>query len=323
MRKGGQAPVIKRFSALLLAVLTLAAVTIPAFAAGAEYKITVNRTTNVVTVYERDADGEYYPSRAFVCSTGKPGDETPAGEFALTGYKAKWIHMVDGSYGQYCTQIKGNYLFHSACYTSADEAALITDEYNDLGRSVSLGCVRLQAADAKWIYDNCGWGVRVSIVDEETDPIAPEKYVDAIPEGFPENWDPTDPHKDNPWRQYEDFSDVRPGSRYYDSIHYCAGEGLLNGVGAGKFSPEGVVTGAMVAQALYNAAGKPAVAAEGTKWYSQAVRWMETAYPELMLDPEEPVRAGDITIFKRENDSSGAFMTRGELAELLMELHNG
>ena len=316
-------PVIKRLSAPLAAVLLLAAVTIPAFAAGGEYKITVNRSTNVVTVYEKGADGEYYPSRAFVCSTGKPGSETPAGEFALTGYKSKWIRMVDGSYGQYCTQIKGNYLFHSACYTAADASTLITEEYNDLGKSVSLGCVRLQAADAKWIYDNCDWGVTVSVVDEETDPITPEKYIEAIPEDYPAHWDPTDPHKNNPWRALEAFSDVRPGSRYHKAVQYCFERGFLNGVGGGKFSPDGTVCGAMVAQALYNAAGRPDVQTAGTKWYSKAVRWMETAYPEMKLSPEENVRRSELALFKINKEDSDAVLTRGELAELIMELHNG
>lgn len=42
------------------------------------YKIMVNRAANCVTVYGKDAAGEYtVPVRAFVCSCGREGHETP------------------------------------------------------------------------------------------------------------------------------------------------------------------------------------------------------------------------------------------------------
>ena len=36
-------------------------------------------------------------------------------------------------------------------------------EYNQLGNTRSLGCIRLNCEVAKWIYDNCQLGTQVNI----------------------------------------------------------------------------------------------------------------------------------------------------------------
>ena len=68
-----------------------------------------------------------------------------------------------------------------------------------LGSAASRGCVRLQTEDAKWIYDNCAAGTRVTIYDsDDPGPLGkPERLVDAVPEDC--GWDPTDPRPENPW----------------------------------------------------------------------------------------------------------------------------
>lgn len=170
---------------------------------GRPYYIMVNRTANTVTIYGLDAQGYYtVPVKAMVCSVGRDGRRTPSGSFSVTGYKQLWLHMVDGSYGQYATQFYGNYLFHSVCYSKADPSTLMTDEYNMLGGPASLGCVRLQTADAKWIYDNCAAGTKVTIYDsEDPGPLGkPGTVVSEITPELDNGWDPTDPRADNPWR---------------------------------------------------------------------------------------------------------------------------
>lgn len=138
-----------------------------------------------------------------VCSVGRSGSPTPAGNFSVTGYKRAWLHMVDGSYGQYATQFYGNYLFHSVCYTKADPSTLMTYEYNMLGGPASLGCIRLQTADAKWIYDNCAAGTRVTVYDgSDPSPLGkPDTVVSEITPELDNGWDPTDPRAENPWRK--------------------------------------------------------------------------------------------------------------------------
>lgn len=169
---------------------------------GKPYYIMVNRAQSTVTVYELDERGYYtVPVKAMVCSTGRKGHATPTGTYTIGG-RWTWVHMLDDSYGQYCTQIKGNILFHSVCYTKKDPSTLMTHEYNGLGAPASLGCVRLQTADAKWIYDNCARGTKVTIYDDAESPGPlgkPEKLVPHISDEQANGWDPTDPREANPW----------------------------------------------------------------------------------------------------------------------------
>lgn len=169
---------------------------------GRPYYIMVNRAMNTVTVYGLDANGYYtVPVKAMVCSVGRSGSVTPRGNFSVAA-KRRWCRMVDGSYGQYATQFYGNYLFHSICYSAANPATMLTYEYNMLGGPASLGCVRLQTADAKWIYDNCAAGTKVTVYDDAASPGPlgkPDKRLSQIPAAMDNGWDPTDPLEDNPW----------------------------------------------------------------------------------------------------------------------------
>lgn len=166
------------------------------------YAIMVNRKMNTVTIYTRDEDGNYtVPFKAMICSTGRAGHVTPLGSYETTDVKKEWCLMLDGTYGQYSTQFSGHYLFHSICYTAPDPSALIASEYNLLGSVASLGCVRLQTVDAKWIYDNCPAGTSVTVYEsDDPGPLGkPDRLVDEIPEDS--GWDPTDPRPENPWTQ--------------------------------------------------------------------------------------------------------------------------
>lgn len=191
---------------LLLGVLPVRAEWIAAEhtrSTGSPYYIMVNCQMNTLTIYTLDENGYYTkPFKAMICSTGRQGHATPHGTFSLTGYKNYWTHMIDGSYGQYVSQFKGSYLIHSVCYTKADPSTLMTEEYNMLGSVASLGCVRLQVADAKWIFDNCPAGTRVTVYDSaDPGPLGkPEKLVDYITEDLDNGWEPTDQREENPWR---------------------------------------------------------------------------------------------------------------------------
>ncbi len=192
-------------AALLAMVMVCGALMVGASAAGTNslpYEIKVNRKMNTVTVYTQDEAGNYtVPYKAMICSTGRLGHATLLGSYSVTSVKKEWCLMFDGTYGQYSTQFFGNYLFHSICYTAPDPATMLAQEYNMLGGVASLGCVRLQTADAKWIYDNCAPGTRVTIYDgDDPGPLGkPERAVDVVPADC--GWDPTDPRVENPWTQ--------------------------------------------------------------------------------------------------------------------------
>lgn len=163
---------------------------------GGTYKITVNKGTNCVTVYE-NKEGQFVPVKAMICSVGAD-NSTPSGVFN-TSAKYNWRPLFGNVYGQYATRINGNILFHSVYYKSTDPSTLKTAEYNKLGQAVSMGCVRLTVADAKWIYDNCAIGTQVTIINSGTDPLKrPESLYMGKNATYPQ-WDPTDPSPNNPW----------------------------------------------------------------------------------------------------------------------------
>lgn len=179
---------------------------------GLPYLVAVNRAANCVTVYTADDNGEYtQPYMAMICSTG--GENTPLGVWKLPtqeessryGVRDLW-HLMDGNvYGQYTTRITPNdgILFHSVpYYTNGDKNSLEYEEFNKLGETASLGCVRLAAVDSKWIYDNCPFGTTVVIYDDAENPGPlgkPEKILIDITNEELRGWDPTDPDDTNPW----------------------------------------------------------------------------------------------------------------------------
>lgn len=166
----------------------------------ATYYIKVNNTQNVVTIYKKDANGEYtIPYKAMVCSTG---DATPAAGkmYKITTYKKRWNGLQGDVYGQYATQIIGNILFHSVPYTAKDNSTLEYWEYDKLGTAASLGCIRLTVADAKWIYDNISSGTIVEFYeDSNPGPLGKPSARKITDNEQCRGWDPTDPAKENPW----------------------------------------------------------------------------------------------------------------------------
>lgn len=161
------------------------------------YKLDVVRNQCTVLVYGLDKSGDYsILYHAFVCG---PGQTTPIGTFH-TPFKAAW-HPLQGCWGQYCTQITGNYLFHSSPYNSPNKNDLSYRLYNQLGTVCSHGCVRLTVADAKWIYDNCPLGTTVSIYNASSLPV-PKPSAPWLDISSPNRgWDPTDPDPANPWNK--------------------------------------------------------------------------------------------------------------------------
>lgn len=152
-----------------------------------KYLIKVNKAVNTVTVY-KVKDGVETAQKVFLCSCG---NTTPEGRFSIQN-KWRWLWMVDDSYGQWVSQISGNYLFHSVPYWGTkDPLQLDVGEYNKLGTTCSHGCVRLRAGDAKWIYDNIPSGTEIIIYSDADDP-GPLGIPTVAPLPDWHTWDPTD-----------------------------------------------------------------------------------------------------------------------------------
>lgn len=169
------------------------------------YMITVNRDENFVTVYTLDKNGECtIPYKTFWCSTGLNPEDTPLGTYSIY-QRYDWRLMVDGTYAQYAVRIYGQIMLHSVPYTSDSHDSLEYWEYNKIGKPASLGCVRLQAGNIKWIYDNCPDGTIVTIYSQKGEkPLIKIKKIKKIKKkNKNRNWDPTDPQENNPWLKKE------------------------------------------------------------------------------------------------------------------------
>lgn len=191
----------KKITALLVLMLMLTTVIGSAdFAEAGTYKGTwwlkVNTQCNVVTAYKR-VDGEWEPVRAMLCSTGL-NDTTPQGGFFLKG-RWNWGALYEGVYGQYCTHITGDILFHSVFYNEQyKKNSMPIEEYNKLGEPASHGCVRLTVMDAKWVYENCPKGTKVTIYSSsKPGPLGKPERIPVITKRET-TWDPTDPDPKNP-----------------------------------------------------------------------------------------------------------------------------
>lgn len=168
-----------------------------------KYYIKVNYGAQVVTVYTKDSNGKYTkPVKAMVCSTGR---YTPTSGVYRTLGKGNWWPLMGDVFGQYSTWICGDILFHSVPYLeSGNKSSLEYWAYDQLGQRVSMGCVRLTVADAKWIYNNCPVGTQVEFYSSSNPgPLGKPttKKISDAPANV-RGWDPTDPDSKNPWPKY-------------------------------------------------------------------------------------------------------------------------
>jgi len=140
------------------------------------YYIWLDTKNQIVTVYERDENGEYTKIvRQFLCTsgrtqkkidpetgevmidpkTGKPdaGTPTPAGTWKI-GSRERFGKFASfgGEYARYWTQIVGGVYFHSAMFSARDVDHFKRGAWSGLGSAGSHGCVRLYVEDAKWLY---------------------------------------------------------------------------------------------------------------------------------------------------------------------------
>ncbi|MEA4923147.1 MAG: L,D-transpeptidase [Eubacteriaceae bacterium] len=166
-------------------------------AASAKYWLKVNAQRGVVTAYKYSG-GKWKPVRAMLASVGKASTPTVMGTYSM-GYKNRWRKiggpdMGGYSYGQYVCQITGGYLFHSVWYYTRSKRTQSSSEFNKLGRPASHGCVRLATIDAKWIYDHCKSGTKITVYkSSKAGPLGKPKALKSH-----SGWDPTDPTKGNP-----------------------------------------------------------------------------------------------------------------------------
>ena len=77
-----------------------------------------------------------------------------------------------------------------------------------------------------------------------------------------------------------DMKDINQKKWYHESVHYVVEKGIMNGYSKDEFGPDDTFSRAMLAQILYNNAGKPAVSkaasysdVNSSDWFAPAVSW--------------------------------------------------
>jgi len=165
-----------------------------------KYYIKVNYQENAVTIYEKDEDGYYTkPLKAMICSCGTA---TPKSGVYKTSKGYEWGFLEGGTFGRYSTRIKGGIMFHSVPYVKESEDTLEYWEYDKLGTTASLGCVRLCLKDCKWIFDNCEVGTPVEFyADSDPGPLGKPTAQKISDNEKCRSWDPTDTSPNNPWNK--------------------------------------------------------------------------------------------------------------------------
>ena len=75
------------------------------------------------------------------------------------------------------------------------------------------------------------------------------------------------------------FIDVNPNSWYYSAIEFVYNKGIMNGVTASSFNPDGTITRGMIVTMLWRMAGEPSAVSAGfadvaaDSYYAKAIAW--------------------------------------------------
>ena len=166
-----------------------------------KYWLKVNKQASVITAYRRTG-GRWKPVRAMLTSTGTASMPTKSGTY-YSSMKRRWLTMsLDGKffdYGQYTCRVYGQVYIHSVWYYAKNHAAQATAEFNKLGSPASHGCIRVSTADAKWIYDNCPAGTKITVYSSSKPGPLGKPAGTKVSTARQQYWDPTDPAKGNPY----------------------------------------------------------------------------------------------------------------------------
>jgi hypothetical protein len=104
------------------------------------------------------------------------------------------------------------------------------------------------------------------------------------------------------------FTDA-PSSWYDEALNYVGVTGKMNGVGSGRFDPQGTMTRAMAVTILWRMNGEPAAQAPASfsdvpagQWYTDAVAWaveqkITTGKSATVFDPNSPVTREQMAAF--------------------------
>lgn len=116
------------------------------YSSSTNYLILVDCKKNKVAIF-RGSKGNWNYVQYWPCTTGAPSSPTKKGIFKVG---SRGTSFGSGYTCWYWTQFSGNYLFHSVLYNPGSKISI---QDGRLGMNLSHGCVRLDIANARWIYN--------------------------------------------------------------------------------------------------------------------------------------------------------------------------
>lgn len=166
-----------------------------------KYKVRVNKTKNVVIVYEKGDDGKYQKS-VKVMSAIVGRDIRVNTEYNI-GDRWLWIKNQNGNYSKFVTQVSGNVVFESIAYKKkGDLSSLNYVEFDNLGNSIDGSFIKLQYADAQWIFDNLDYDTIVEFYESgDLNGVNVPEVKKISLENDKKNWDPTYTGSESPWNK--------------------------------------------------------------------------------------------------------------------------
>lgn len=166
-----------------------------------KYKVRVNKTKNVVIVYEKGDDGKYEKSvRVMNAVVGR--DIKNDASYNISN-RWLWIKNPNGSFSKFVTQVAGNVVFESIGYKRKEDlSSLNYIEFDNLGNSIDGSFIKLQYVDAQWIFDNLDYDTVVEFYesDDLNGVNVPEVKKISL-ENDKKNWDPTYNGSESPWNK--------------------------------------------------------------------------------------------------------------------------
>ena len=136
------------------------------------YKIVVDLTNQICTVYGIYSDESLKPIMSEFVSTARKGCTTPVGNWKIQGAsggrkaKLRTAKMSSGkAYAEFLCRFKGAKCLHTVPYSKRQTTGHVSkSEFNKLGTPRSAGCVRMPWKMAHYIYANCPVGTPVSVI---------------------------------------------------------------------------------------------------------------------------------------------------------------
>lgn len=135
------------------------------------YRIDIDLTNQIATVYGIYSDKSAKVLMSEFVSTARKGCTTPVGNFKIQGAsggrKAKYrtCKLSGGkTYAEYACRFTGAKMMHGVPWKTRNTKGYVyKGEFNKLGSVASAGCVRMPIKLARYIYNNCPVGTPVKV----------------------------------------------------------------------------------------------------------------------------------------------------------------